>query len=91
MPTLATPTTTLAAAAGAGAAGRGMMSPGMMGGAGGARGNDSESTHEIPEYLINEENTRELIGEIAKAPPQALGSRFLAAQTRPAENEGEPQ
>ncbi|MFD3462950.1 hypothetical protein ACFWVM_24825 [Nocardia fluminea] len=84
---------TSAAATGsaAGAAGRGMAgAPGMMGaGAGRGGGKDDENTHETPDYLINEENTRELIGEIAKATPQAIGARFLSAQTRPAEPEGE--
>ncbi|MFB7877549.1 hypothetical protein ACFC06_20060 [Nocardia sp. NPDC056064] len=89
--------TTIAPAAVAGvtttgtASGRGMMSPGMMGGAGAGRGKDDETTHEIPEYLINEENTRELLGETAKATPQAIGSHFPAAQTRPVEPEGGPQ
>ncbi|MFE3546478.1 hypothetical protein ACFXK0_26240 [Nocardia sp. NPDC059177] len=87
MPTLTTPTASVAAGATAGATGRGMMSPGMMGGAGGARGNDNESTRETPEYLINEENARELIGDVPNTPPQALGAHFPSAQTRQAEGE----
>ncbi|MFD4456999.1 hypothetical protein [Nocardia sp. NPDC058480] len=84
-------TGTAAAASAAGGAGRGTTgAPGMMGaGAGRGGGKDDENTHETPDYLINEENTRELIGEIAKATPQAIGARFLSAQTLPADQEGE--
>ncbi|WP_278261106.1 hypothetical protein [Nocardia sp. AG03] len=91
MPTSVTPATVAGVTAASATGGRGMSSPGMMGGAGAGRGKDDESTHEIPDYLINEQNTRELLGEIAKATPQALGSRFLAAQTKPVEPEGGPQ
>ncbi|MGQ4617302.1 WXG100 family type VII secretion target [Nocardia sp. R7R-8] len=45
----------------------GMMAPGM----GGARGGKSEeeSEHKIPDYLINQENTDELLGELPKTVP----------------------
>ncbi|MFE6924862.1 WXG100 family type VII secretion target [Nocardia sp. NPDC057663] len=49
------------AAASAGRAGM----PGMMGapGAGRGRGGDDDDEHKIPDYLINAENTEELLGE----------------------------
>ncbi|MEV4129701.1 WXG100 family type VII secretion target [Nocardia sp. NPDC049707] len=55
------PTTTAAAAA------RGMNGmPGMMGGAGRGGKSEDESTHQTPDYLINQANTDELIGDIPK-------------------------
>ncbi|MEV4126700.1 hypothetical protein [Nocardia sp. NPDC049707] len=48
------------------AAGRGTSSMAGMGGMGGGRsgGKDDESGHKIPEYLTNQNNTDELLGEI---------------------------
>ncbi|MEV6430881.1 WXG100 family type VII secretion target [Nocardia sp. NPDC051463] len=59
-----------AAAAAARLAGSSGM-PGMGGmGAGAGRGkSDDENTHQTPDYLINEANTAELIGEIARTVP----------------------
>ncbi|MGO4648817.1 hypothetical protein AB4305_28255 [Nocardia sp. 2YAB30] len=57
-----------AATANRGAAGLpGMAAPGM----GGARGGKSEdeSEHKTPDYLINRENTNELLGELPKTVP----------------------
>ncbi|WP_454196144.1 WXG100 family type VII secretion target [Nocardia sp. Marseille-Q1738] len=42
----------------------GMMAPGARGG-----GKDEESTHTTPDYLINQENTDELLGELPKTLP----------------------
>ncbi|WP_330229437.1 hypothetical protein OHA40_25740 [Nocardia sp. NBC_00508] len=42
----------------------GMMSPGARGG-----GKDDESEHKTPDYLINQDNTDELLGEIPKTLP----------------------
>ena len=39
---------------------------GGMGAGAGKGKSDEDSTHKIPDYLINAENTEELIGEIAK-------------------------
>lgn len=69
-----TPIAAGVAAAGVGGAaangGRGMAGMGGMG-APGARGGgkDDESTHEIPEWLRNMENTEELLGEAPKTLP----------------------
>ncbi|MGY4102829.1 WXG100 family type VII secretion target [Nocardia sp. R16R-3T] len=50
------------------AAGRGTSGIAGMGGMGGGRsgGKNDESEHKIPEYLINQENTDELLGEMPK-------------------------
>ncbi|MGQ4614752.1 WXG100 family type VII secretion target [Nocardia sp. R7R-8] len=42
----------------------GMMSPGARGGA-----KDEESSHKIPDYLITQENTEELLGELPRTLP----------------------
>ncbi|GAA5068467.1 WXG100 family type VII secretion target [Nocardia callitridis] len=54
-----------AAAAARGAAGPGMMGPGM----GPGKGKSEENEHKAPEYLVTQENTDELIGEIPKTVP----------------------
>jgi hypothetical protein len=50
---------------------------GMMGGAGGAghgRGTkDDEGEHKVPKFLINMDNTRQLVGEIPSASPPVIG------------------
>ncbi|MEV0687196.1 hypothetical protein AB0I35_25335 [Nocardia sp. NPDC050378] len=90
VPSTVVPVATAAGIA-AGAGGRGMMgAPGMMGaGAGRGSGNDDESIHETPDYLVNEANTRELIGDIPKVAPQAIGSHFPSAQNRPTDGADE--
>lgn len=50
-----------------GPAGTGPLGAPMAGGRGGQR--DDESTRRLPEYLINHENTAELLGEIPKTVP----------------------
>lgn len=71
-----------AAASGGGAASgaRGMSGmPGMMG-AGAGRGKDDQSEHAIPDYLINEANAEELIGERGfVVEGGVLGSRYPSA------------
>ncbi|WP_328398097.1 hypothetical protein [Nocardia sp. NBC_00416] len=65
-----TPVGTGAAAANAAAGTRGMN--GMpMGGAGGGRGGgkDDESERKTPDYLVNQENTDELLGEMPRTIP----------------------
>lgn len=71
-----------AAANAASAGSRGMAGmPGMMG-AGAGRGKDDESEHKIPDYLITEANTSELIGELPSAVRGGvLGSHFPAANS----------
>ncbi|WP_280401979.1 hypothetical protein [Nocardia carnea] len=61
----------------------GMMSPGMAGR--GQQGTDDEK-HEIPDYLINAENTEELLGELPPTiPGGVLGGDVPAA--RPTERD----
>lgn len=72
-----------AASAGGGAAvagGRGATGmPGMMA-PGAGRGKDDESEHKIPDYLINDSNTNELIGELpSTVRGGVLGSHFPSA------------
>ncbi|WP_328406244.1 WXG100 family type VII secretion target [Nocardia sp. NBC_00403] len=66
-----TPTGTNPAAAAAARLAGGTGMPGMGGmGAGAGKGkSDDENTHQTPDYLINEANTAELIGEIARTIP----------------------
>ncbi|WP_330253516.1 hypothetical protein OG874_02560 [Nocardia sp. NBC_00565] len=65
-----TPNVTGSPTAAAASAGRAGMSGMGMGGAGAGRGkSDEESTHETPDYLVNEQNTEELIGEAPKTVP----------------------
>ncbi|WP_433601008.1 WXG100 family type VII secretion target [Nocardia sp. CA-135953] len=61
-----TSTTTPAAAATSTTGRSGMSGMGGMGAGAGKGKSDEDSTHKIPDYLINAENTEELIGEIAK-------------------------
>lgn len=66
-----TPTPELAARTTAGPgspATRGAMGMGPMGGARGGQGDD-ESTRGAPDYLVNHDNTAELLGEIPKTVP----------------------
>ncbi|KAA8887431.1 hypothetical protein F3087_17185 [Nocardia colli] len=68
----ATPGTTTSNPAAAAAAARGASgTPGMGGMGAGARGGKSEddSEHKIPDYLITQENTDELLGELPKTIP----------------------
>ncbi|NKY27755.1 WXG100 family type VII secretion target [Nocardia gamkensis] len=55
----------------------GIGTPGMVPGMGGAgRGkSDEESTHKTPDYLINQENTAELIGELPRTIPAGVIGR----------------
>ncbi|WP_405165577.1 hypothetical protein OG203_11040 [Nocardia sp. NBC_01499] len=64
------PTAVAAAAASRSANGMPGMAPGM-GGAGRGK-SDEESTHKIPEYLINQANTDELLGETPRTLPGGL-------------------
>ncbi|WP_405161837.1 hypothetical protein OG203_36840 [Nocardia sp. NBC_01499] len=67
-----TPGTTSNPAAAAAAAARGATgTPGMGGMGSGARGGKSEddAEHKIPDYLITQENTDELLGELPKTIP----------------------
>ncbi|MGW5573249.1 WXG100 family type VII secretion target [Nocardia thailandica] len=79
------------AAGTSGAAGRaGTTGPGMMGAPGVGRSKDDESTHKTPDYLISEQNTRDLIGELDRSAPPAIGAHFPSAQVRSADDEGDP-
>ncbi|WP_067859588.1 hypothetical protein [Nocardia shimofusensis] len=66
----ATPTTpgTSAAAASTGAAGRSGMG-GMAGAPGSRGGGQDDEAHKIPDYLITQQNTEELLGETPPAVP----------------------
>ncbi|MEU7140483.1 WXG100 family type VII secretion target [Nocardia sp. NPDC046473] len=71
------------AAAARGAAG----SPGMMSPGGGRGKGEDESEHQTPDYLKNEENTNELLGEIPRTiPGGVLGAGYASAQVKPAED-----
>ena len=52
---------------------RGFGGPGMMPGAAGARRQDDETEHKIPDYLITEENANALVGNLPKTAPPVLG------------------
>ncbi|WP_405164976.1 hypothetical protein OG203_07640 [Nocardia sp. NBC_01499] len=81
---------TVPAAAAASAAGRGAPgTPGMMApGTGGGRGKDEESEHETPDYLINRQNTEELLGVSHTVISPVIGDGVPAAST--AKNEDKP-
>ncbi|WP_063039069.1 WXG100 family type VII secretion target [Nocardia pseudovaccinii] len=69
-----TPTTTstnpaAAAATTSTSTGRSGMGMGGMGAGAGRGKSDEDSTHQIPDYLINAANTEELLGEIARTLP----------------------
>ncbi|MFF0546265.1 hypothetical protein [Nocardia thailandica] len=65
--TTGTPLTTTAGTGTTTVGTRGMNGmPGMMGAGAGRRGRDDDNEHKIPDYLITDENTNELIGELPR-------------------------
>ncbi|PFX03869.1 hypothetical protein CJ469_01743 [Nocardia farcinica] len=58
-----------AAAAAAGGAMRGMGGMGMAGAPGARGGGQDDDTHQIPDYLVTQENTDELLGELPPTVP----------------------
>ncbi|MFQ6325675.1 WXG100 family type VII secretion target [Nocardia sp. CWNU-33] len=85
-----TPTSANPAAAAASRLAGGTGMPGMGGmGAGAGKGkgkSDDENTHETPDYLINAENTAELIGEIAPTVPGGVIGGDIAPPPPPTRN-----